>query len=68
MLLAEPEQLYRSYEFDIAPPRDNRPFFTHFFKWEQASTVFDTIGKTWQPFGGAGFFVLVFAIRIFGDQ
>jgi hypothetical protein len=58
-LLAEPEELFRSYEFDVAPPRDNRPFFTHFFKWEQASAVLDTLGKTWQPFGGAGFFVLL---------
>ena len=58
-LLVEPEEIQRSYEFDIAPPGDNRPFFTHFFKWEQASAVLDTIGKTWQPFGGAGFFVLL---------
>jgi hypothetical protein len=58
-VLAEPDELYRSYEFDIAPPRDNRPFFTHFFKWEQASAILDTMGHTWQPFGGAGFFVLL---------
>ncbi len=58
-VLADPEDLYRSYEFDIAPPTDDRPFFTHFFKWAQASQVLDTLGRTWQPFGGAGFFVLV---------
>jgi hypothetical protein len=58
-VLTDPEGLYRSYEFDIAPPTDDRPFFTHFFKWAQASQVLDTLGRTWQPFGGAGFFVLV---------
>jgi hypothetical protein len=58
-LIADPEGLRRSYEFDITPPADNRPFFTHFFKWEQTSAVLDTLGKTWQPFGGAGFFVLL---------
>ncbi len=58
-LLSDPDQLYGSYDFDIEPPTDNQPFFTHFFKWAQASTVLDTIGRTWQPFGGAGFFVLL---------
>lgn len=58
-LLADPEDLYGAYEFDIAPPGDDQPFFTHFFKWSQASAVLDTLGRTWQPFGGAGLFVLV---------
>ncbi|MEE9297561.1 MAG: hypothetical protein V3V29_00805 [Acidimicrobiia bacterium] len=58
-VLTNPEDLYRSYEFDVAPPTDDQPFFTHFFKWAQASQVLDTLGRTWQPFGGAGFFVLV---------
>lgn len=58
-VFTDPEGLYRSYEFDIAPPTDDRPFFAHFFKWAQASQVLDSLGRTWQPFGGAGFFVLV---------
>ncbi len=58
-VLADPDEVYRSYDFDISPPEDNRPFFTHFFKWAQASDVLDTIGRTWQPFGGAGYFVLL---------
>ncbi len=58
-LLTDPQGLYEEYEFDIAPPGDDRPFFTHFFKWSQAGRVLDTLGRTWQPFGGAGFFVLV---------
>ena len=58
-VLTDSEDLYRSYEFDIAPPTDDHPFFTHFFKWAQASQVLDTLGRTWQPFGGAGFFVLL---------
>lgn len=51
--------VYRSHEFEIAAPTDDHPFFGHFFKWSQASTVLDTLGRTWQPFGGAGYFVLV---------
>ena len=55
----DPSAVYESYPFDIAPPTDDHPFFGHFFKWSQASEVLATLGKTWQPFGGAGYFVLV---------
>jgi hypothetical protein len=50
---------YRAYPFDIAPPTDDRPFFGHFFKWGQAPEVLAMAGHTWQPFGGAGYFVLL---------
>lgn len=54
-----PGAVYDGHRFDIAPPTDDRPFFGHYFKWDQASEVFDTLGRTWQPFGGAGYFVLL---------
>jgi hypothetical protein len=50
---------YRSYSFDIKPPTDDRPFFGHFFKWGQAPEVLAMAGHIWQPFGGAGYFVLL---------
>ena len=50
---------YRAYSFDVAPPTDDRPFFGHFFKWGQAADVLAMAGHTWQPFGGAGYFVLL---------
>jgi hypothetical protein len=53
------DTVYRSHQFEIAAPTDDQPFFGHFFKWSQASTVFDSLGRTWQPFGGAGYFVLI---------
>jgi hypothetical protein len=60
LLLAEdPAPIYREAAFDISPPSDDRPFFSHFFKWSQADEVLDTLGKTWQPFGGAGYFVVL---------
>ena len=52
-------RFYAAYPFDVTPPTDDRPFFGHYFKWEQASQVWTQLGKTWQPFGGAGYFVLV---------
>jgi len=50
---------YESYPFDVRPPVDDRPFFGHFFKWGQAGQVLAELGKTWQPFGGAGYFVIL---------
>jgi hypothetical protein len=50
---------YDAYPFDITPPTDDRPFFGHFFKWSQAGAVLAEIGKVWQPFGGAGYFVIL---------
>ena len=52
-------QFYAAYPFDVTPPTDDRPFFGHYFKWEQAGQVWAQLGKTWQPFGGAGYFVLM---------
>ncbi len=53
------EAWYRNYPFDVEPPTDDRPFFGHFFKWRQARSVLAMVGHTWQPFGGAGYFVLL---------
>jgi len=60
-LLTSPDrrQFYATYPFDVSPPTDDRPFFGHYFKWEQAGQVWAQLGKTWQPFGGAGYFVLL---------
>lgn len=60
-LLEAPDRAawYRAYSFDVRPPTDDRPFFGHFFKWRQAPQVLAMAGHTWQPFGGAGYFVLL---------
>jgi hypothetical protein len=60
---------YEDYSFDIKPPKDNKPFFFHFFKWEQTSEVLSQIGHIWQPFGGSGYLVtiaLLIMVVIFG--
>jgi hypothetical protein len=33
---ADRRQFYAAYPFDVTPPTDDRPFFGHYFKWEQA--------------------------------
>jgi hypothetical protein len=50
---------YRRYPFAIAPATDDHPFFFHFFRWGQTPSVLATLGRTWQPFGGSGYLVLV---------
>jgi hypothetical protein len=50
---------YWAYPFDVRPPTDTQPFFGHYYKWSQAPAVLAELGKTWQPFGGAGYFVVL---------
>ncbi len=53
------ETFYDDYDYDVRPPTDDHPFFGHYFKWAQASQVIAEFGRAWQPFGGAGYFVIV---------
>jgi spermidine synthase len=52
-------EFYAAYPFDVTPPSDDRPFFFHFFRWRQTPEILRTLGKTWQPFGGSGYLVLL---------
>jgi hypothetical protein len=60
LLHTKPRQaFYDVYPFDVRPPTDDHPFFGHYFKWSQAEQVLAELGHTWQPFGGAGYFVIL---------
>jgi hypothetical protein len=60
LLNARPRsKFYAAYPYEVSPPTDDRPFFSHYFKWSQAGQVWAELGKTWQPFGGAGYFVIL---------
>lgn len=58
-LLIQPESTIREYPFNILPTTDDRPYFFHYFRWGQTPEVLATLGRTWQPFGGSGYFVLL---------
>lgn len=58
-ILADPARTFSEYRFDIRPSTDDHPFFFHFFKWRQTPEILASLGLTWQPFGGSGFFVLI---------
>jgi spermidine synthase len=53
------DAFYAGSPFDITPPTDDRPFFFHFFRWDQTPDVLENLGRRWQPFGGSGYFVLL---------
>jgi hypothetical protein len=53
------EAFFGAYEYDVSPPTDDRPFFGHYFKWRQAPQMIADFGRSWQPFGGAGYFVIL---------
>ncbi len=57
---------YDLYPYDVRPPTDDHPFFGHYFKWSQARQVLAELGKTWQPFGGAGYFVILALLLLAG--
>jgi spermidine synthase len=58
-VLTDPKRFAQGYEYDVAPPTDDRPFFFHFFRWDQTPDVLRLLGKTWQPFGGAGYLIVL---------
>ena len=47
------EDYLASYPFAILPPTDDRPFFFHFFTWQQAPEILHTFGG---PLGAAVFY------------
>ncbi len=55
---------YRHQRYDLRPPTDNRPFFFHFFTWRQLPELRQSLGRTWQPFGGGGYLVLIALLLI----
>lgn len=61
---SNPSRFYADYPYAVAPPTDNRPFFFHFFKWQQTPAIIAALGKTWQPFGGSGYLVLVLLLAL----
>jgi spermidine synthase len=61
---SDPLRFYANYSYAVAPPTDDRPFFFHFFKWRQTPAILASLGKTWQPFGGSGYLVLVLLLAL----
>ncbi len=54
----------KRYQYELSPTVDTRPFFFHFFRLSQTPEVLARLGKTWQPFGGSGYLVLLALLAV----
>jgi spermidine synthase len=51
LLFGNERQFYRDYPFDIRPATDDRPFFSHFFRWKSLPQLRRIMGRQWAPWG-----------------
>jgi len=49
---------YSQYRFFIEPATDNKPYFSHFFKWKSLPYLIETFGKQGVPFLEWGYLIL----------
>ena len=58
------ESFIREYAFDISPTSDNRPYFSHFFRWDKAQDLFRHLRREWLPMVESGYiFILATLIQ-----
>ena len=55
---------YDGQFYDVSPPSDDHPFFAHYFRWRQIPQILSQFGKTWQPFGGSGFLLILALLAV----
>ncbi len=52
------EQFYAGYIFNVRPPTDDKPYFSHYFKLSAISYLLKTLGRDWIPFLEWGYIIL----------
>ncbi len=60
----ERERFLAGHLYDVTPPTDDRPFFGHYFRWRQIPRIVAQLGRTWQPFGGSGFLLILLLLGV----
>ena len=60
---SEAESFYQRYVFDVSATTDDRPFFSHFFRWAKAPTLLRQLRREWLPIIEMGYF-FIFATLI----
>ncbi|MGM0401626.1 MAG: hypothetical protein ACQEQT_10045, partial [Chloroflexota bacterium] len=61
---AERAALFTDNLYDVTPPTDDRPFFGHYFRWRQIPRIMAQLGRTWEPFGGSGFLLILVLLGV----
>jgi hypothetical protein len=49
----------RDYPFNLQPATDDRPYFSHFFRWRALPLLLQTYGRQWLPFLEWGYLILI---------
>ncbi|MFH1122451.1 MAG: SAM-dependent methyltransferase, partial [Pseudomonadota bacterium] len=49
----------KGYVFDVSPTTDDRPYFSHFFRWDKAFTLFQHLRREWFPLIDLGYVFVV---------
>lgn len=49
----------RDYVFDVTPTTDDRPYFSHFFRWDYALTLFSYLQREWLSMVELGYVFIV---------
>ena len=55
---------HAGYSHDTSPVSDDRPFYFHLFRWSQTPEIVRNLGRTFQPFGGAGFLIVLGSLLV----
>ncbi|MBN2062239.1 MAG: SAM-dependent methyltransferase [Deltaproteobacteria bacterium] len=56
---AEREVFLKNYLFDVSDVADDRPFFSHFFRWKKAIVLFKYLSKEWLPIVEMGYIFIL---------
>jgi spermidine synthase len=55
----ESEHFLRDYLFDVSPTSDDRPYFSHFFRWDKAWALLQQLRKEFLPFVEIGYVLII---------
>ena len=61
-ILNEPEAVYRRHLYRLEPPTDDRPYFSHFFKWAAFPQLLDKTGRNVAVHIGWGYMFLLITL------
>ena len=55
----EAETFFEDYIFDVSPATDDRPYFSHFFRWDKALTFLQQLRREFLPFVEIGYILVI---------
>ncbi len=56
---SEAETFLEDYIFDVSPATDDRPYFSHFFRWDKALTLLQQLRREALPFVEIGYILII---------